>query len=92
MRSVNGHLPDQRPSSEHASPEPLRSRGPVVLLGLGIGILLMGLQLWLLTVAFDLYRAGKNSETLVAAIISGCIFLGGVVMMFVVGRGRGQRS
>lgn len=92
MRSANGHVPDQRPASEHPPPDHLRSRGPVVLLGLGIGILLMGLQLWLLTVAFDLYRAGKNSETVVASIISGCVFLGGVVMLLVLTRGPSRRG
>jgi hypothetical protein len=52
-----------------------------VLLGLSIGILLLSVQLWLLTLAFNLYLAGRRWETLLAAVISGLIFLGGLFML-----------
>jgi len=46
-----------------------------------MGILLMSVQLWLLTLAFNLYLSGDRRGTLIAAIISGCVFIGGIVML-----------
>jgi hypothetical protein len=69
------------PQPEEERPGPPRGQAAIALLGLMIGILLMGLQLWLLTLAFDLYLEGKQSETLIAAIISGLVFLGGLLML-----------
>ena len=53
--------------------------------------LLMTVQLWLLTLAFDLYLGGQRSETVVAAVISGLVFLGGLAMLRVVDRGPRRR-
>lgn len=53
----------------------------VVMLGLTIGILLMSLQLWLLTLAFDLYKLDNDRGTLLVAIFSGLVFLGGLAML-----------
>lgn len=66
----------------------------LVMLGLSIGLLLMVLQLWLLTLAFDLYSSGNRVQTLVIACISGFVFLGGVGMLWLLGRGphMGHRS
>jgi len=47
---------------------------------------LMSVQLWLLTLAFNLYLSGDRRGTLIAAIASGCIFLGGLVMLLVLRR------
>jgi hypothetical protein len=71
---------------EHREPEGSRTRptpgqGGLVLLGLAIGILLMSVQLWLLTLAFELYLGGKRQETLLAAVISGLVFVGGLAML-----------
>ncbi len=47
----------------------------------------MALQLWLLTLAFDLYSSGERLQTLVIACISGLVFLGGVAMLWLLDRG-----
>jgi hypothetical protein len=39
---------------------PPPGQGGLVMLGLSIGILLMGVQLWLLTLAFNLYLRGER--------------------------------
>lgn len=58
----------------------------VVLMALVIGILLMGLQLWLLTIALDLYLGGNGTWLWLLAVISGLIFLGGLFMLRVLHR------
>ena len=58
----------------------------VVLTALTIGILLMGIQLWLLTLALDLYLAGKGEFLWLLGVISGLIFLGGLLMLRVLDR------
>jgi hypothetical protein len=65
---------------------PPPGQGPIVLAALLIGILLMGMQLWLLTVALDLYLAGKGREIWQLALVSGVIFLGGLLMTRFLGR------
>jgi len=61
-------------------------RVAIVLTGLAIGILLMGIQLWLLTVALDLYLSGGGPDILVLTLISGLIFLGGLFVLRLLGR------
>jgi len=51
------------------------------MLGLAIGIMLMSIQLWLLTLAFDLYMFDNDTDALLAAAVSGLIFLGGLAML-----------
>jgi hypothetical protein len=41
----------------------------------------MAIQLWLLTLAFNLYLLGDRKGTVVAAIVSGLVFLGGLAML-----------
>lgn len=53
----------------------------VILMALTIGILLMGIQLWLLTIALDLYLGGSGTWLWLLTIISGLIFLGGLLML-----------
>lgn len=53
----------------------------IVLTSLALGILLLGIQLWLLTIALDRYLAGQGNDTWVLAIISGLVFLGGLLML-----------
>ncbi|MFN8634565.1 MAG: DUF6755 family protein [Chloroflexota bacterium] len=73
-----------------ARPADARSSAPgraaVVLAALLVGLLLMGMQLWLLTVALDLYLAGQGRQIWLLALVSGAIFVGGVVMLVVLGR------
>ena len=58
----------------------------VVLAALTIGILLMGIQLWLLTVALELYLAGEGDRVWQLALLSGALFLGGLAMLGLLGR------
>lgn len=51
--------------------------------GLLTGILLMGIQLWLLTIALDLYLAGDGHAIWTLSVVSGLIFLGGIVMLII---------
>jgi hypothetical protein len=58
----------------------------IVLAGLAIGLLLMGIQLWLLTIALELYLAGEGGIVWQLALASGVIFLGGLLMLRVLRR------
>ncbi len=58
----------------------------VVLTGLALGILLMSIQLWLLTIALDRYLAGQGVDTWLLAVISGLVFLGGLLVLRVLAR------
>lgn len=53
----------------------------LVMAGLVIGVLLMGIQLWLLTIALDLYLGGAGRTVWQIALVSGAIFLGGLTML-----------
>src|SRR5438046_2324143 len=58
----------------------------MVLAALSIGLLLMGLQLWLLTVALDLYLAGAGRRVSLLALVSGLIFARGLLVLGRLGR------
>ena len=58
----------------------------LILAGLTIGLLLMGIQLWLLTIALDLYLAGAGARIWQLALVSGAIFLGGLLMLRLLNR------
>ena len=70
----------QRPDQQVSQPPP-PGQMTLVLAGLSIGLLLMGIQLWLLTIALDLYLAGAGAQIWQLALASGGIFLGGLVML-----------
>jgi hypothetical protein len=55
--------------------------GPVLTAALAIGLLLMAVQLWLLTVALDLLLAGKRDGLLGLALASGAVFAGGILVL-----------
>lgn len=78
-------LPPPRPLGP-TGPRPPVGQGPIVLTGLAIGILLMAIQLWLLTVALDLLLAGNGSRVWQTALASGLIFLGGLGMLWLLQR------
>jgi hypothetical protein len=65
---------------------PLPGEAPLTGAALAIGILLLAIQLWLLTVALDLYLAGNGSEVWGLALVSGAIFVGGLVVLAVLRR------
>lgn len=56
-------------------------RQAVVLMMLALGILLLAGQLWLLTVALDLYLAGQGGTIWLICLISGLIFAGGLLVL-----------
>jgi Co/Zn/Cd efflux system component len=59
----------------------------VVLTGLALGILLLGIQLWLLTIALDRYLAGQGiMDTWLLAVISCLVFLGGLLVLRLLAR------
>jgi hypothetical protein len=58
----------------------------VVLTGLALGILLLGIQLWLLTIALDRYLAGQSVNIWVLALISGLVFVGGLLVLRMLAR------
>lgn len=53
----------------------------LLLAALAIGILMLSLQLWLLTVALDLFLAGRGGEVWSLSFVSGLIFVGGFVAL-----------
>jgi len=58
---------------------------------LAIGLLLMAIQLWLLTVALELFLSGQGRDVWPLALISGCIFAGGLAMLWLLRRSPGIR-
>lgn len=80
MSMGNGHY-SQSESTADVERTPPPGRVAIVLSGLAIGILLMGIQLWILTVALDLYLSGGGPGVLVLTLISGLIFLGGLFVL-----------
>ena len=76
-------------SSQYIDPRPrppqdqpiTPGRQAVVSMMLALGILLLGIQLWLLTVALDLYLAGEGQRIWLACLLSGLIFLGGLLVL-----------
>ncbi len=78
---MNGLPTIQSQTTAEVERTPPPGQVAVVLAGLAIGILLMGIQLWLLTIALDLYLAGQSTDTLLLAVISGLVFLGGLLIL-----------
>jgi hypothetical protein len=69
-----------RPDEAVDAPPP-PGQGPLALVGLTIGLLLMGMQLWLLTIALELYLGGSGGIIWQIALASGAIFGGGLLML-----------
>jgi hypothetical protein len=63
----------------HQPPPP--GQMALVMAGLAIGILLMSIQLWLLTITLELYLAGEGQQIWLIALVSGAIFVGGLLML-----------
>jgi len=85
MSMGNGHY-YQSESTADVERTPPPGRVAIVLTGLAIGILLMGIQLWVLTLALDLYLSGGGANIVALALISGLIFLGGLIVLRLLGR------
>ena len=77
------------PSVAGPDADPLRptpGRQAVVMAALMIGLLMMAIQLWLLTVSLELYLAGAGERCWLLALVSGAIFVGGLLMLRLLGR------
>ena len=59
----------------------------LLLAALAIGILMLSLQLWLLTVSLDLFLAGEGGGVWSIAVVSGLIFGGGLAALRLLSRG-----
>lgn len=70
-----------RPDAGIARTPPPPGRRALVLGALGIGILFLAIQLWLVTVSLELYYAGKGQNNWVIALISGLMFFGGLLVL-----------
>lgn len=66
--------------------KPALGQVAVVLTGLTLGIMLLGIQLWLLTIALDRYLAGHGTDIWALVIISCLVFIGGILMLLLLGR------
>ncbi len=77
-------------SQQNISPTP--GQQALVLAALLIGILLMGIQLWLLSVALELYLAGGEHNIWALPLISGLIFSGGLLTLRILNRSHPRRS
>ena len=79
--------PVPRPTDQlEVNPAPSPGHQAMVLAGLCIGLLLLGVQLWLLTVALDLFLAGADQPLWLLPLVSGLIFLGGLFVLWVLQR------
>ncbi len=95
MSTLPGIPPEYGDALDHEAGSdnpPPPGQGPIIMAGLSIGVLLMGIQLWVLTVALNLLLAGSGSGIWTLALLSGLIFLGGLLMLWLLDRRpRGQR-
>ena len=66
-------------AAEDQTPPP--GRQAMLIAKLALGLLLLGVQLWLLTVALDLYLSGDGSDVWTLALFSGIVFLGGLLAL-----------
>ena len=84
---MNGERPEfprrGRPSTERQAAPGWDS---LLLAALSIGILLLAVQLWLLTVALNIYLAGERDELWALALVSGLVFAGGIAAWRVISR------
>ncbi len=75
----------RRPSGSPHGP-PLPGQQALVTAGMVMGFVLLGAQLWLLTVALDLYLAGRGSNIWLLALVSGLITAGGLAILYLLHR------
>ncbi len=76
---------------EGRASQPIRQPGreAMVMAAAMIGVLMLGLQLWLLTVALDMFLSANQNELWVLSAGSGIVFLGGAVAFWML---LGRRS
>lgn len=83
---MNNSSPLLSETTDESERRPPPGQVAVVMMSLMIGILLMGIQLWLLTVALNLYLAGRSGFLWVIGVITCLVFLGGLLILRVLER------
>ena len=61
-------------------------RQALLLGALVLGLIVLAIQLWLLTVALELYLSGEGEEIWGLALVSGLVFAGGLLAIRVLSR------
>ena len=77
-RPANVPLPETRE---------MPGRQALLLGALLLGLIVLAIQLWLLTVALELYLSGEGEEIWGLALVSGVVFAGGLVAVRLLSRG-----
>ena len=67
-------------------PRPVPGREALLLGALAIGLMLLAIQLWLLTVALEMFLAGDGDTVWGLAVGSGIVFAGGLIAVAVLSR------
>ena len=70
----------KRPEALVGTP-PRAGQGPILSTALSIGLLLLGIQLWMLTVALELYLARHGRRIWLITAMSLIVFLGGLLSL-----------
>jgi Family of unknown function (DUF6755) len=74
---VNAPLREDGPGAGGARPW----EAPVLTAALLLGLLLTAIQLWILTVALDLFLSGRGEPLWQLAVASGAVFAGGLLVL-----------
>jgi hypothetical protein len=80
--------PESEDDDIRVNPSPTPGQQGVFMAAVIIGILLMGIQLWLLTVALDLFLGNRSNPIWPLPLVSGLIFLGGLLTLRLLKRRR----
>lgn len=83
-RPVGSNSADRFDGDDERSPTP--GQLAIVMAALMLGLLMLGTQLWLLTVALELHLGGHGSRVWLLALVSGLIFVGGLLVLKVLSR------
>lgn len=71
---------------ERRNPTPPPGEGALLSAAVAMGILLMGIQLWILTVALEQFERHRYNEVYALTGISALIFIGGVAILWMLRR------
>jgi hypothetical protein len=81
------YLPDPRPDVGTGRTPPAPGRQAILHASLSVGALLLAMQLWLLTVALELYLNGNDDNGIwVLAGLSGLVVVGGGLVLRMLAR------
>ena len=84
-----GFDPDGSRGTRHvplADADELPGRQALLLGALVIGLIMLGIQLWLLTVALELYLSGEGKTIWGLALVSGVLFGGSLLATWLLSR------